>query len=209
MEAKLVTASNQWYEQPFAIKNPSYLEFPNLFVLIKPQISDQARDVAKTLWTFKMKSFAARATGWKPLSIAALQIRTGQRTLTTNLWSLTAHIYHVMIMVTGGFSKKSIFIIFRSSRTQMFFKTGVIGNFAIFTGKHLWWSLFLIKLQALGLQLNFHLVPKETSTQVHTPFFIEHLRWLLLSIWKSNYSVMISICQSFPNQKQKLWGGFY
>ena len=35
----------------------------------------------------------------------------------------------------------------RSSRFQMFFKTGVLKNFAIFTGKHQWWSL-LIKLQA-------------------------------------------------------------
>ena len=74
---------------------------------------------------------------------AAMQIRAGQRSLTANLWPLTAHIYHVMIMVTGGFSKKSIFVIFRSSRTQMFFKTGVIWNFAIFTGKHLYWVSFL------------------------------------------------------------------
>ena len=36
----------------------------------------------------------------------------------------------------------------RSSRSQMFFKIGVLRNFAMFTGKHLCWSLFLIKLQA-------------------------------------------------------------
>ena len=42
---------------------------------------------------------------------------------------------------------------YRSSRSQMFFKIGVLKNFAIFTGRHLFWSLFLIKLQALGLQL--------------------------------------------------------
>ena len=30
----------------------------------------------------------------------------------------------------------------------MFFKIGVLKNFAMFTGKHLCWSLFLIKLQA-------------------------------------------------------------
>ena len=30
----------------------------------------------------------------------------------------------------------------------MFFKTGVLKNFAIFTGKKLWWSFFLITLQA-------------------------------------------------------------
>ena len=34
----------------------------------------------------------------------------------------------------------------RSSRSQMLFKIGVLKNFTIFTGKHLCWSLFLIKL---------------------------------------------------------------
>ena len=34
----------------------------------------------------------------------------------------------------------------RSSRSKMFFKISVLENFAIFTGKHLCWSLFLIKL---------------------------------------------------------------
>ena len=33
--------------------------------------------------------------------------------------------------------------------TQMFFKTRVVRNIAIFTGKHLCWSLFLMKLQVL------------------------------------------------------------
>ena len=36
----------------------------------------------------------------------------------------------------------------KSSRSQMFFKISSIKNFAIFTGKHLYWGLFLIKLQA-------------------------------------------------------------
>ena len=36
----------------------------------------------------------------------------------------------------------------RSSRLQMFFKIGVLETFTDFTGKHLCWSLFLIKLQA-------------------------------------------------------------
>ena len=34
-----------------------------------------------------------------------------------------------------------------NSRSQMFFKTVVLKNFAIFTGKNLRWSLFLIKFQ--------------------------------------------------------------
>ena len=35
-----------------------------------------------------------------------------------------------------------------SIRSQMFFKIGVLKNSANFTGKHLCWSFFLIKLQA-------------------------------------------------------------
>ena len=81
--------------------------------------------------------------------LAALQIRVDQGSITANLWPLTSYIYHVIIIVTGGFSKKIFFIIFRSSRTQIFFKTGVVRNFAIFTEKHLCWNLFLIKLQVL------------------------------------------------------------
>ena len=40
------------------------------------------------------------------------------------------------------------YLIFRSSRSQMFFKIGVLKNFANFTAKHLCWSTFFIKLQA-------------------------------------------------------------
>ena len=35
----------------------------------------------------------------------------------------------------------------RSSRLEMFLKIGVLKNFAIFTGKYLCWSLFLINIQ--------------------------------------------------------------
>ena len=34
--------------------------------------------------------------------------------------------------------------------TEVFNKKAVLKSFAILTGKHLFWSLFLIKLQALG-----------------------------------------------------------
>ena len=36
---------------------------------------------------------------------------------------------------------------FRSSCSQIFFKISVLKNFANFTGEHVCWSLFLIKLQ--------------------------------------------------------------
>ena len=42
---------------------------------------------------------------------SGLQIRTSQWSITANLCPFTAHIYHVMIIVTGGFSKKSFFFI--------------------------------------------------------------------------------------------------
>ena len=48
----------------------------------------------------------------KRVNAAALQIRANQWSITANLWPLTAHIYHVMIIVTSGFSKKSIYYYF-------------------------------------------------------------------------------------------------
>ena len=45
-------------------------------------------------------------------TFAALQIRAGQRSITTSLWPLTAHIYHVIIIVTGGFFKRSFFYLY-------------------------------------------------------------------------------------------------
>ena len=38
--------------------------------------------------------------------ITMLQITAGQWAITANLWLLTTHIYHVMTIVTGDFSKK-------------------------------------------------------------------------------------------------------
>ena len=38
-----------------------------------------------------------------------LQIRASQQSITANLLPLTVHIYHVMIIVTGGFPKKSFY----------------------------------------------------------------------------------------------------
>ena len=41
---------------------------------------------------------------------SVLPIRDDQRSITTNSQLLNNYIYHVMIIVTGGFSKKSFFI---------------------------------------------------------------------------------------------------
>ena len=83
---------------------------------------------------------------------------------------------------TGAMRKK-----LQSSRSQIFFKIGVIKNFSNFTGKYLCWSIFLIKLQTwrpaallrrgsnTGVFLEIDEIFKNT-------FFTEHLWWLLLKL---------------------------
>ena len=98
------------------------------------------------------------------------------------------HIYHLMIIVTGGFSKKSFFIIFRTNHMQMFLKTGVSKNFAMC------WILFLINLLVLRPTTLFQPRPKpvlksyrwflwKKQNFYEQHFFMEHLRWLLLPVW--------------------------
>ena len=102
--------------------------------------------------------------------------------------ALDRHIFHVMIIVTDGFSKKSFFI-FRNNCTQMFFKRGVIRNIVIFTRKHLCWSLFLLKLEPLSFYF-ISTTSQETSTQMFSCenckilriVFVEHIRRVLLSV---------------------------
>ena len=64
----------------------------------------------------------------------------------------------------------------RSSRWQVFFKIGAPKNFAIFTGKHLYWSLFLTKLQAsrsatLLKKRQHWCFPVNMAEFLRTPFF--------------------------------------
>ena len=57
----------------------------------------------------------------------------------------------------------------RSSRWQMFFRIGVLKNFAIFTGKRLYCSCFVIKLQAFRSRT----LLKETPRQVFSYEYCE------------------------------------
>ena len=45
------------------------------------------------------------------------------------------------------------YLSFRNSHSQMFIKIDVLRNLAIFTGKHRYWSLFLIKLQVFSYEI--------------------------------------------------------
>ena len=53
------------------------------------------------------------------------------------------------------------------------FQKGVLKNFVIFTGKHMCWSLFIIKLQAFR--------PVNIANFSEQLILLEHLQWLLLN----------------------------
>ena len=84
----------------------------------------------------------------------------------------------------------------RSSSLEVFCKKGVPRNFAKFTWKHLRQSLFFNKVAnlrpatLLKNRLWHRCFPVNFTKFLRTPFFTEHLRWLLLildiramSIW--------------------------
>ena len=67
----------------------------------------------------------------------------------------------------------------------MFCKRGVLRNFAKFTGKHLCQGLFFKKVAGLRLfllkkSLWYKCFPANFAKLLRTPFYIEHLWWLLL-----------------------------
>ena len=75
---------------------------------------------------------------------------------------------------------------YRSSRPEVFCKTGVLRNFAKFTGKHLCQSSFFNKVagQALKKRPWHRCFPVNFAKFLITPIFTEHLRWLLLLLDK-------------------------
>ena len=87
-------------------------------------------------------------------------------------------------------------LIYRSSRSQMFFKIAVHKNFSIFTGKHQCWSL----------QHRLFLV--DIAKFLRTAIFIEHLRTTAfqytVSHWYYFCRVFFLACSSFNFQKNLL-----
>ena len=107
---------------------------------------------------------------------------------------------------------------------RMFFKIGVLNNFADLTGENLCWSLFLIKLQAFkgglsdcnGTRTHKYLVHKRTLNHlaklatIERGFTLKHvldmirtcnLRWLLLYIQDPiNIYLMELFSENTPSQ---------
>ena len=67
--------------------------------------------------------------------------------------------------------------IIRNSRSQMFFKIGVLKNFAVFTGKYLCWSLLYNKVA--GLKDSYTGFPMNIVKFSRAPFLTEHLWWMV------------------------------
>ena len=68
---------------------------------------------------------------------------------------------------------------FRSSRSQMFFKKGILKNFVIFTGKHLCWSLFFNKVAGLLVFSCEYCEIFKNSFFYRTPLAVTSLLWTL------------------------------
>ena len=85
--------------------------------------------------------------------------------------------------------------IYRSSRPEVFCKKGFLENFAKFTGKHRCQSLFSNKVASLRpatllkKRLWHRCFPVNFAKFLRTPFFTEHLRWLLLHLRHSTWSL--------------------
>ena len=78
--------------------------------------------------------------------------------------------------------------------------TDVHEKFAIFTGKHLYCSLFLIKIKFNFIRKRFkHRCLLVTIAILETVVFIVHLRWLLFSEkhpWSRTYSAKFQVLHS-------------
>ena len=85
------------------------------------------------------------------------------------------------------------------SNEEMFLKIGILNNFAILTGKHLSWSLFLSKSTKKKLQHRRFLLNNAKFSR--TAFFIEHIQWLFLYL-RITFSMNII---TFGIQNGNLW----
>ena len=123
--------------------------------------------VTVQIWSFLWFVFSCNRTQYR------VNIRTQSEYWKIQKKALNLNMFHAV--KTG---------ILRSSHFHMLLKIGVLKNFAIFTEKYLYWSLFLITFRPEGRYF-----PGNVPKFLRTAFFIDHLWWLLLNInisWRYN-----------------------
>ena len=91
---------------------------------------------------------------------------------------------------------------FRSSRSEVFCKKGVLKNFGKFTAKYQCQSLFLVKLQARGLQLYF--IKKETR-QCFPVNFAKFLKTPLVAVSVTYRNTLINFMVTFFIRRRFKW----
>ena len=87
----------------------------------------------------------------------------------------------------------------KSTRTQMFFRIGVLKNVSMFEGKYLSWSVFLIKLQVSSpvallfeKKLPLRYFPLNIAKSLRAAFFYRTLRfWTLSHIYDQTFFAQI------------------
>ena len=127
------------------------LAMNNLSLFFSFSIDCSVEDI---YWKLKLKKKIK-----KNYCITTLQIRAGQRSIPANIWPLTTHIYHVMIIVTSGFSKKCFLLFPRKSFGQSWIC--YLGNTSLFSFYLLFFTccfLIILCINALHLFILFHCV---------------------------------------------------
>ena len=73
----------------------------------------------------------------------------------------------------------------------MLLQIGILKNFAIFTGKRLCWSIFLIKF--IKKRLQHGCLSLNVTKVLRAAKVLEHLRWLFLEVEEENMNVIKSV----------------
>ena len=129
------------------------------------------------------KGFSNAGLGGGRDGLSSCKLKNKKLDLWVRLWNLTpSYNLRPLGRCNSELLKKS-----KSSRSQIIFEINSFKNFAKFTGKHLFWGLFLIKLQAFRPAT---FLKRDSNTGVSCGycelykniFFIENLRWLLLTV---------------------------
>ena len=107
-----------------------------------------------------------------------------------HLWALLYYAgssrSHVFLFIISYSFFKNLFSKISQNSQRCSIRKGALRNLAIFTGKHLYQSLFFNKVSfpstLLKRRLRHWCFPVNFAKFLRTPFYIEHLWWLLLSV---------------------------